>query len=97
MRPFVTGHVKASTRAASRRGRVGLLRAALVPVLLLACGAPDARAPDAPIRVSVLPDVREQSMRGVYDPLLAYLSSATGLVFEFHRSEDYANPSTRAA
>lgn len=58
---------------------------------MAAFGAPGAGLPEqaARLRVGVLPDEAEPRLREVYDPLLSYLTSATGLGFELDVPEDY--------
>lgn len=68
-------------------------RAVLFSLLLLltACEAPWKDASEAPslIRVGVLPDEAEARLRTLYDPLLAYLASATGLELALEVPRDY--------
>lgn len=73
-------------RARSRqRGVVAALLA-----LTASCAPSDPAAPrSGPFRIGVLPDQEEAELRGRYEPLLVYLSNATGLEMELRVPADY--------
>jgi phosphonate transport system substrate-binding protein len=60
-------------------------------MLALACGVPAERTTVVPtqLRVAVLPDESESRLRALYDPLVHYLATATGLRIELYVPEDY--------
>jgi len=62
-------------------------------VALAACDRSGGRAPEAHprLRVGVLPDEAEARLRAHYDPLLAYVSAATGLDLDLYIPSDYGD------